>query len=125
MPDFRWRLKYQSSYEAPTSTGGGEFTIEYPNKYHEIYTDTICRYTELTYKDGTKAWEGDVIIHESDLYGDAKGIIIYGKFNGKYIGFYIEWESKYHDLNNSPLYWIDKVKCIGNVVDNPELLEVE
>ncbi|MBQ5565807.1 MAG: hypothetical protein IIT42_03055 [Clostridia bacterium] len=26
MPDFRWKLKYQSSYEAPTSTGGGEFT---------------------------------------------------------------------------------------------------
>ena len=26
MPDFRWKLKYQSSYEASNSTGGGAFT---------------------------------------------------------------------------------------------------
>ena len=30
MPDFRWKLKYQSSYEAPTSTDGREFTDECP-----------------------------------------------------------------------------------------------
>ena len=48
----------------------------------------------------------------------------YGEFNSKYIGFYIEWQGKFHDLRNDPLFWIPKVKIIGNVFDDPELLKV-
>jgi len=42
LPDFRWKLKYQSSYEAPTSTGGGEFTLH-------------CKDCEKFYREGNGA----------------------------------------------------------------------
>ncbi|MBO4524089.1 MAG: HIT domain-containing protein [Ruminococcus sp.] len=57
MPDFRWKLKYQSSYEAPTSTGGGEFTdvaedvdghvLVIPKKHAKNILD--CDSTELSH----------------------------------------------------------------------------
>ena len=101
--------------------------VDCGNNYNTIYVDvqkdSICRYTGLTYQDGTKVWEMDIISYNHNY--DAIGIIRYGEFNKKYIGFYIEWIGIHHDMRNDPLYWIDKVKCIGNVVDNPELLEVD
>lgn len=86
---------------------------------YEVDIRTICRYTGLDDKDGKKIWENDIISYE-----DAIGVIRHGEFNSKYIGFYIEWQGKCHDLRNDPLFWIPKVKIIGNIFDNPELLQV-
>lgn len=85
---------------------------------HEVIPNTICRYTDTDFITKEVFWEGDIISHEN-----AVGVIRYGLFNSKYVGFYIEWQGKYHDMRNDLVYWIPKVEKIGNIFDNPELLK--
>ncbi len=87
---------------------------------HEVDSSTICRCVENSILSwGVNAWENDVV-----RYNDAVGVIRYGVFNKKHIGFYIEWLGKYHDYRNDIVFWLPKVIIIGNTIDNPELLEV-
>lgn len=82
---------------------------------HEVKANTICRAVDLD----TPApfWENDIITD-----GKAIGVIRHGLFNSKHLGFYIEWQDKYHDMRNDVAYWLPVVERIGNVVDDPELL---
>lgn len=81
----------------------------------EIDPSTICQCTGLTDKNGKKIWESD-IIHIGD----------------KSIPYIVEW----HDtgfMGNSVnamdriglKYWSAQIEVIGNIFDNPKLLEVE
>lgn len=93
--------------------------------YDKIWTDlkTIGQYTGLTDKNGIKIFEGDIV---EFLYDD---LMICGKV------FYSESETAfvvYYELSNQRLFihsktlgHCDSVKVIGNIYDNPELLEVE
>lgn len=85
---------------------------------HEVIPETICRYTNTEFITKEDLWEGDIVSHDKAI-----GIIRYGLFNSKYVGFYIEWMGKHHDMRNDLVYWIPKVEKIGNVFDNPELLK--
>lgn len=82
---------------------------------HEVMTGTICRAVDLDTPE--QFWENDII-----TYGKAIGVIRYGLFNSKHLGFYIEWQGKYHDMRNDVVYWLPVVKRMGNVIDEPELL---
>lgn len=85
--------------------------------FYEICQNTICRRVDL---DTPKPfWENDIITD-----GKAIGVIRYGLFNSKHLGFYIEWQGKYHDRWNDVVHWLPMVKVIGNAIDDPELLKV-
>lgn len=84
----------------------------------EIIPETLCRYTEKTDIEHKRIWENDIIIYE-----DAIGIIRYGEYYSKYLGFYIEWLGKHRDYRQDILFWIPKIKVIGNSFDNPEVIE--
>lgn len=95
----------------------GEFLID---------EDTICQYTGLTDKNGKKIFEGDVVKDSAGVCGEVK----FGLYTAGFSipdtnqGFYIEFPegSLYRkDLG----YWENKVVVIGNIYDNPELLEEE
>lgn len=86
---------------------------------YEVVSDTICRYTGLTDKKGKKIWEKDIVSYHGYI-----GIVRYGQYDVTHYGFYIEWINGDEALRIDFLYWLPKIKNIGNIFDNPELLEV-
>lgn len=85
----------------------GEFLID---------EDTICQYTGLTDKDGKKIFEGDIV--QAGWY---KGVV--GYEDGYFL---IKWNNV-NFLRKDLGYWanLDGFQTIGNIYDNPELLEEE
>ena len=102
-----------------------------------VYTDTLGQFTGLTDKNGKRIFEGDIIQYsiEEDqavFIGDVK----FGEFNpyggallNTNVGFYVElvdYEGKRTYMRKDIGFWVKfrQVEVIGNIHDNPELLEV-
>ncbi len=108
----------------PYITHGGEHQIRYydsesniENCSHTVIPDTLGRFTGLTDRNGVKIFEGDIV-----RYGDTIHRVVFEQRNGTaYFGLvYAACETlpfgHYQDLK--------QIEVIGNVYDNPELLEV-
>ena len=82
----------------------------------EVSPNTVGQYTGVTDKNGTKIFEGDIV-----RYGDTIHEVVFEQRNGTaYFGLvYSEAETlpfgHYQDLR--------QIEVIGNIYDNPELLE--
>ena len=65
-------------------------------------------------------------IWESDIVTDGRyiGVVRFGLYESKHLGFYIEWMNGNDVLRKDLCYWLPKIKAIGNIFDNQELLEV-
>ena len=79
-----------------------------------VNPETVGQYTGLKDLHGTRIFEGDVVTHKNyafDVY-----------YNTEYAGFY-----PFYDADNGAGYGVEAKNCeiIGNVFDNPELLEGE
>lgn len=114
----RWVKGYLSdkNYIYDTSLRG-EFLVD---------EDTICQYTGLTDKNGKKIYEGDVVKDSAGVCGEVKFGLYTAGFSipNTNQGFYIEFPEE--SLYRKELgYWENKVVVIGNIYDNPELLEEE
>ena len=104
--------------------GKGDFSIIYAGDHVEkfvVYTDTVGQFTGLTDKNGKKIFEGDIVhcISRTDM---AIMVVIFE--DGEFRMVLLE---KYKDyIPGCGFYAIrcfDK-EIIGNIHDNPELLEV-
>lgn len=96
-------------------------TNDVPNMI-EVDVSTICQSTSLKDKNGELIFENDIIerldIH--DIKGPSIGIIEYDVEN---TSFLIHWTDI---ANYSPTFhWKNRIGVIGNIFDNPELLESE
>lgn len=88
-----------------------------------VIPETVGQYTGLKDRNGKKIFEGD-IVEFTDKYTRKKGRaeIVFEAFKWKYSGCY---------YGGNPIVWlcIDdgsiEFEIIGNIHDNPELLEVE
>lgn len=90
---------------------------ENSNVWH-IDADTVGQYTGLTDKNGTKIFEGDIIDFLDRSGYDDYGIVQYD-VNETEFGFV--YGSIYEGLGRH--YQPKDVEVIGNIYDNPELLE--
>ena len=85
--------------------------------------NTIFQYTGLNDKNGKKIFEGDIV-----RYGEICGEVKFGLHEsnwqiGKHNqGFFVTFPKEYF-LRNELGYWRNKIAVVGNVFDNPELLE--
>ena len=105
------------------------------NKDYFVDEDTIGQYTGFKDKNGTEIFEGDIVNCKSH---NIVGIISFGniyvpdKMEATHTGFFINWlsntENDWHNHLRSDLnFWIkhNELQVIGNIHDNPELLESE
>lgn len=106
---------------------------------HEVIPNTIGQYTETTDKNGTRIFEGDIIEYSYD-YPDSPWLKAKGKGNEdiKYHTGDIFWQTwrscwavgakpKVHSMNQNLFTYNrnpNRVRVIGNIHDNPELIEV-
>ena len=99
--------------------------------YHND-TCEVMQYTGLYDNNCKEVYEGDIIkSHFGDEYGQVKCGSYQSCFDSKkkeHVGFYIEWSSKYSKNFRKDIgYWIHMVDVcvVGNIYENPELLEVD
>ena len=78
--------------------------------WYEVDPASVGQYTGLTDKNGTRIFKGDI------------ARVFDGEYINGVVGYSLEHGAFTID-NTSLLYWLPDVEIIGNVYDNPELLE--
>ena len=94
---------------------------------HPIDPDTLCQYTGLTDKNGKKIWENDILKCKKYIGGNFVDYCIeVGYVEMKHGAFGL------HRIKNDAYYrpfkdWLEdyEYEVVGNIFDNPELLEAE
>ena len=107
------------------------------NNFHEgfnlrVIPETVGQYTGLTDKNGTKVFEGDILKFTDEKYDyEWIGIVEFGNPNAEYNWGYQLVYIKGAQPNTDILLWFDMEETgaygevIGNIHDNPKLLESE
>lgn len=97
---------------------GGESTFVCEDEC-EVIPETVGQYTGLTDKNGKRIFEGDIVKYEYKGFRCEKCAIYLDVQYCEMCGVY----KPFGDSDDT--FASDKVEVIGNVFDNPELLEVK
>ncbi len=111
---------YIYGYDYYTDGGG----LEREEFCYEVLPDTVGQYTGLTDKNGKKIFEGDIL-----KAGEFIGTVEYNKVIASFVAKIYDSTKKYYhwsplnegDVSRQPILAYTEV--IGNIYDNPELLE--
>ena len=99
--------------------------IAYGLKHKIVLPETVGQFTGLTDKNGKKIFEGDVVIYDNSPYNvycdPQKGEIVWR--NGSLCFKYRPYSSVMYRALCSDDFFAAKCEVIGNIHDNPELLE--
>lgn len=102
----------------------GDFSIIYQTEpvfdKHSVYSDTLGQYTGFIDKSGTKIFEGDIVEIDHPFEGSFISSVIWDKDCWTLKDFYFAcFDYPSMAFSEGTAY----MKVIGNVYDNPELLE--
>lgn len=101
--------------------GKGDFSVIYtydPVEKKAVYTDTVGQYAGIDDKNGTKVFEGDILKLKRHIYViEWKGGCLYASQKN----YLKDGASGYYKLIDSLMN--EGAEIIGNIHDNPELLE--
>lgn len=90
----------------------------------EVDPETVGQYTGLTDRNGKQIFEGDIVILDEDvktMFNVNDGEVKYGRG-----GFHVDKYGSLNSLNALASWdWVLRGEVIGNIHDNPELLEGE
>ena len=116
----RWVYGYYEVFEAEA------YIIDEGERY-SVIAETVGQYTGLKDCDGVEIYEGDIV-----CYNDYTSVYK-PKLTGEIMYYQLQlcifdkkqMYNKYHSLpyNEDMAFTIKKIKKIGNIHDNPELLE--
>lgn len=108
---------------------------EREDEWIEIEPDTICLFTGLSDKNGKKIWENDIVRYTFDYPSETateNGLkerissVFWSEWRGSWSVYADERKGK--GMNNDLFKYArngNTVEVIGNIFDNPKLLEVE
>jgi uncharacterized phage protein (TIGR01671 family) len=94
---------------------------------YDIIPETVGQYTGMTDKNGTEVFEGDIVKGKSEYFGNGslnqKAVVLYDR--GQFLLSFGETLEECKQLNDFEVVgvWSGDVEVIGNIHDNPELLE--
>ncbi len=92
----------------------------------QTYDFELMQWTGLRDKEGTEIYEGDIVAGEPPRYiSPVKGVVKYGALAFAFVGK-TESGKKWFDTITNPRITVAKdIEVIGNIFENPELLEGE
>ncbi len=93
-------------------------------KWFEVDPETICQFTGLCDKNGKRIWENDIFQCTDETMVTQKDLIEYNETHASFVRL------RNMDELGSQYLWIDEAICnhgevIGNIFDQPELLQEE
>ena len=93
-----------------------------PNRHlmGDVIPETVGQYTGLTDKNGKKIFEGDVVKYTSELNHTYTCTVLYHEKNAIFNLYFLETKGC---IGNFVICSGNKCEVIGNIHDNPELLE--
>lgn len=94
------------------------YIVEYPSAWNEIYTSTLGQYTGLTDRNGKRIFEGDILRYDD---GETSIYDVRWDYHRWLVQLHGDYSAMPDDLDD---FFCQYAEVIGNIYDNPELLEV-